>query len=59
MLVPGASELIIPEGMTATSEPSLNAFVEALGFTLDPWQRAINRIALAKRSDGLWAARKR
>lgn len=57
MLVPGASELIIPEGMTATSEPSLNAFVEALGFTLDPWQRAINRIALAKRSDGLWAAR--
>ena len=43
--------------MSVTSEPSLNAFVEALGYRLDPWQRAINRYALAKRDDGLWAAR--
>ncbi|OXN01647.1 terminase large subunit domain-containing protein [Bifidobacterium vansinderenii] len=55
--IPGASELVIPDDMATTSEPSLNAFVEALGFALDPWQRAINRLALAKRADGLWAAR--
>jgi hypothetical protein len=48
---------VLPRDVVSTGEPSLNAFAAALGMGFDPWQRDLNRLALAKRQDGSWAAR--
>ncbi|KAB8289319.1 terminase [Bifidobacterium ramosum] len=53
----GSAQTIIPDGIVSTAEPALYAFVRSLGFDLDDWQRDINRLLLAKRADGKWAAR--
>lgn len=55
--IDGAARYVIPEEAHATQEPSLNALANAAGDRFDPWQRQINRIALATTPDGLWAAR--
>lgn len=55
--VDGARFCLPPEHVHSTQEPSLNALAAAAGDEFDTWQRQLNRIALAKDEDGLWAAR--
>lgn len=55
--IDGAARLVVPEGAHTTSEPSLNALAQAAGDRFDPWQRQINRQALAVGDDGFYIAR--
>ena len=55
--IDGAARLVVPEGAHTTSEPSLNALAQAAGDRFDPWQRQINRQALAVGDDGFYTAR--
>lgn len=55
-LVPGARFAVAPDGISATAWPRVRATCRNIGWRFDPWQDAVGRLILAKRSDGGWAA---
>ena len=55
--IDGAARLMLPKGLATTGEPSLNALANVAGDSFDDWQRQINRIILAKDTDGFYSAR--
>lgn len=55
-LLPEARHLILPDGITASGFPSVEATCRSIGIEFDPWQRDLNKCLLAKGADGLYAA---
>lgn len=45
-----------PKGIASTGWPSVRDRGKAMGFLFDRWQDGLGRLALAKRTDGLYAA---
>ena len=51
-----ARHLVLPDGITSTAWPSVQARCRTMGVTFDPWQVGLVQGALAKREDGKYAA---
>lgn len=50
-----ARHVVVPDGIAKTAWPSVVAKCGQLGIGFDPWQHALGKLLLAKRSDGLYA----
>ena len=55
-LVPGASHVVIPEGIVSSAWPRIRGTCHNIGWTFDPWQDAVGRLILAKKDGGKWAS---
>lgn len=55
-LVPGARHAVAPAGIVATGWPRVKNTCHKIGWRFDPFQDAIGRLILAKKSGGSWAA---
>ena len=51
-----ARHLCLPEGIETTGFPAVRDRCAQFGITFDPWQDALGRAALGKRTDGSYAA---
>ncbi len=51
-----ARHLVVPSGVTSTGWPAVSALCRDWGDVFDEWQDGLGRAALARRSDGLYAA---
>lgn len=55
-ILPEARHVVIPDGITSTSFPAVQATCSALGIEFDDWQVELNRLIEARGSDGDYAA---
>jgi len=55
-LLPEATHLVLPKGITGSAYPSTEAVCEQIGIRFDPWEADLNRCLLAKTRSDLYAA---
>jgi phage terminase large subunit-like protein len=55
-LLPEATRLVLPKGITSSAYPSTEAVCAGIGIFFDPWEADLNRCLLAKTRSGLYAA---
>lgn len=55
-LVPGARYAVAPADIASTAWPRVERTCKNIGWGLDPWQKAVGRLILAKKADGGWAS---
>lgn len=55
-ILPEAKYVVEPPGIVSTEYPAVEATSREIGVSYDQWQAGLNRLLLAKRSDGLYAA---